>query len=194
MEVRINGEIATIGAKGPLGPAQITKAITHWADKSGSTLCSLALDGKATTAQALLDGEESGGDPPKLLEIGTLRPSDVGTYAIRRAAGLLPGLRLDLSMAKRSLGQGESREGLQALFKTVSTLGSIEAAVRSLSRIAPDLSDDWAPVSRRLQALLDGIRSSIEARDLDRLAALLREGGKSLVEDLGNVFQAVLES
>ena len=196
MEVRINGQTAAIGAAAGVSLTGIVGAVRTWAEKAGRTISSLVLDGEELTPREIdLREREGRGAPPTLLEIHTLDRSRLGLHAVRRAAALLPGLRMDLGLASLSIHRGDLRAGLDSLHRAVSSLGAVEAAVGNLGRGSPahpgaDVETD--PAMAGLRDLLGIVRSSIRTRDLDALAAVIGTEGPRVISDLADLIARIM--
>lgn len=136
MEVRVNGETAAVQAEGT-SPREVFGAIRAWAEMAGRTVSALLLDGEEITPEDLSRLDGSGSERPRVLDIQILDRGHVALYALRRTMALVPGLRMDLALAARSLRGGETRAGLAALERGISGLGTVEVGIQSIQRLRP---------------------------------------------------------
>lgn len=191
VEVRVDGHVAMMASGAGWSLTEIVGAIRIWAERAGSTICSLALDGRDVTSQELARQE---GEAPALLEIRTLDRTRVRAYTLHRVAGLLPTLRMDLASASQTLGADPTRGGLEALYRAVSALGSLEAALSALGMTPPGEQDDpeFGSALGKLQELLRDIHGAVRAGDLTAMAARFGEEGPSLIDEWSRIVRRLV--
>jgi hypothetical protein len=177
VEVRVNGECALIQGGAGASPAEVMHCVRAWADATGRTVSSVAVDGVEVKEEDL-EGWEDGKDP-SLLEIRV----DVVGIDLRRASALVPGLRLDKGFAARCLTEGQIQEGLEALAQAIAAMGAVESALEGRNEGALG----------GLKGLLQRIHEAMQEGDLDSIAFYLREEGPEIVMECDRRIRASLE-
>ena len=185
MEIMVDGRQALLHAGPKASVGLILRGIRHWARSTGRRIQEVRLDGKelaeADLARCLAEAPEEG----SVLEIRTEDPNARLLPVLRKASDVLPGARLDLGFAARSLRVGDTGPGLEALFQAIQALSLVEMALRAMQREAATTADAEASSGdgddpdplEELRRLLHGVRDAMQAQDLDAVADLIREHG-----------------